>query len=167
MKKLVLMIIPALICGTVLTSCSQENESKFTGELCLKMSNGIIVSTSDIDFYDVSTHTFVLKEKLPKEPLPNLEKHGLNHDTMSVYVDGIEIYECVFHSIICSHFPSSDVYAFVYTFDEERKSTITVCFHPLSTDSTDPRSDERIIAALKKTISTMNDYAAKLAQIGL
>jgi len=135
MKRFVLMIVPALICGMVLTSCSLVNESEFTGKLWLKMGDGTILSTSDIDFYNMSMHRIYLKEKLPY-----LEKI---HGTMSVYVNGIEIYECVFHSVICSHMPSG-VYAFVGT------STITVCFSPSSMDSKDPRSDERIIAVLKK-----------------
>ena len=134
MKRFVLMIVPALICGMVLTSCSLVNESEFTGKLWLKMGDGTILSTSDIDFYNMSMHRIYLKEKLPY-----LEKI---HGTMSVYANGIEIYECVFHSVVCSHIPSG-VYAFAGA------NTITVCFNPSSMDSTDPRSDERIMAELK------------------
>ena len=139
MKRLVLMIVPALIFGMVLTSCSHVNESEFTGRLWLKMGDGTIVSTSDIDFYHVSTHTHTI---YLKKKLPSLEKMGFNHGTMSVYAGDIEMYECVFHSMLCSHIPSG-VYAFAGA------NTITICFSSLSMDSKDPRNDKRIIAALK------------------
>ena len=54
-----------------LTSCDKseafnnDDEAEFTRGLWLKMGDNSIVSTSDIDFYDVSTHMIYLKEKLP------------------------------------------------------------------------------------------------------
>ena len=42
-----------------------DDEAEFTDGLWLKMSDSSIVSTSGIDFYDVSTHMIYLKKELP------------------------------------------------------------------------------------------------------
>ena len=147
MKRLVLMIIPALICGVLFTSCdSDETESKFTNGLWLKMGDNAIVSTSDIDFYDVSTHMIYLKKELPY--LKNVYSGG----KMSVYVDHSKIYECSFHSLHSSSLPQG---AFImvppifYSEDIIRISFMQIIDLNGKPQFTDPRSDKQIIAALK------------------
>jgi hypothetical protein len=138
MKRLVLMIVPALICGVIFTSCSHVNEVEFTGGLWLKMGDNSIVPTSEINYYDVSQHTIYLKKKVPY--LKNV------HGTVSVYVGNDKIYECVIHSFICSHIPMGEPY--IMTSNEEQ---ISIIFNPYNEQQvTDPRRDARIIAALKK-----------------
>ena len=141
MKRLVLMIISTLICEALFMSCgSDETESKFTGGLWLKMGDNSIVSTSDIDYYDVSQHTIYLKKKVPY--LKNV------HGTVSVHVGNDEIYECSIHSAICSHIPMGQPYIYDITSNEEK---IRILFNPYDEQQvSDPRSDARIISALKK-----------------
>jgi hypothetical protein len=136
-----------------LTSCGKseafnnDDEAGFTGGLWLKMGDNSIVPTSDIDFYDVSTHMIYLKEKLPY-----LEKIGFNGGMMSVHVGNNEIYKCSFHPSYLSYMPQGVIissppfnkediirFDFVQYLDENLKPMVT-----------DPRNDKRIIAALKK-----------------
>ena len=144
MKRLVLMIFPALICGALFTSCGSDeaeskNEVKYPGGLWLKMGDNSIVPTSGIDYYDVSQHTIYLKKKSPY--LKTI------HGTVSVYVGNDEIYECTIHSNICSHIPMGQPYIYDFISNEEK---INILFNPTEQQVTDPRNDTRIIAALKK-----------------
>ena len=60
MKKIENLIILIVL---LMTSCSKmENDSPIGGDFWLKMGDGSIVATSDIDYYDVSTHMIYLKE---------------------------------------------------------------------------------------------------------
>ena len=140
MKRFVLMIVPALFCGVIFTSCSRVNETEFTGGLWLKMGDNSVVPTSDIDYYVVSQHTIYLKKKMPY--LKNV------HGTVSVYVGNDEIYEFSIHSAYCSHIPMGQPYIWDITSTEQK---ISILFNPDNKQQvTDPRSDARIIAALKK-----------------
>ena len=136
MKRLVLMIVPALICGVIFTGCGHVSEAEITDGLWLKMGDNSVVLTSNIDYYDVSQHIIYLKKQVPY--LKTV------HGTVSVYVGDDEIYECSIHSITCSHFPMG-----AYTFDIDFE--IHIFFNPCDEHLvTDPRNDARIIAALKK-----------------
>ena len=120
----------------VLVGC---DKSEFAaGEFWLKMGDNSIVSASDIGFYDVSMHTIYLKKKIPY----------LNtiHGTVSVYVGNEKIYECSIHSGICSHIPMGQPYIYNITFNDEK---ICILFNPDNKHQVDPRSDRRIISALK------------------
>ena len=128
------MIIPALICGMMLTSCDSDNNAD---GFWLKMGDNSIVHTSDIDFYDVSLHTIHLKKKVSY--LENV------HGTVSVYVGNKEIYECSIHWFICSHIPMGQPYMWSTNEDE-----IRILFNPSDEKQIDPRNDKRIIAALKE-----------------
>jgi len=141
MKKTGFLLIAVflLIAGCTL----MEKTSPNGGDFWLKMGDGTIVSASDIDYYDVSAHLIYLKKGLP------YLKTGWNHGTMSVNVDHEEIYECTFHSVICSHIPS--LYAYTSFFLDD---IIQIIIHPfaysnIEQEINDPRSDERIISALK------------------
>jgi hypothetical protein len=138
MKRLVLMIIPALFFGVIFTSCSNVNETELTGGLLLKMGDNSVVRTSDIDYYDVSQHTIYLKKTVPY--LKNV------HGTVSVYAGNDEIYECSIHSGLCSHIPMGQPYIYDITSNEEK---ISIFFNPTYEQQTDPRGDIRFIAALK------------------
>ena len=153
MKRVILYILLAIvICCNY--SCNKENsinevnpldsENELTikGNFWLEMGDGTIVSASDIDFYDVSTHTIHVKKRLPY-----IEKFGFNHGIMSVHVNKIKIYECIFHSVICSHI-SLGVFASGFSSYDSNSSIISVLFNPNQKES-DPRNDKRIIAALK------------------
>ena len=139
MKRLVLMIVPALVCGMILTNCSQVNETEFTGGLWLKMGDNSIVATSDIVFYDVSTHMIYLKKELPY-----LEKVFYG-GSMSVNVDNEEIYNCSFHPLNVGTLPSG---AYISNPHLHAKDIIRISFQPC-TGIEDHRYDERIIKALK------------------
>jgi hypothetical protein len=67
-----------------------EYETELTGGLWLKMGDNSIVSTSDIDYYDVSTHMIYLKKELPYLKKVEDSFGGI----MSVYVGDDEIYKC-------------------------------------------------------------------------
>ena len=112
----------------------------------LKMGDNSIVYTSDIDFYDMSTHIIYLKKKIP------YLKRGTEQGVMSMYVDDVEIYKCGFHPQYLSYLPKGTYISsplpkeediirirFLQMWDSNHEPTVT-----------DPRSDERIIAALKK-----------------
>jgi len=139
MKRLVLMIVPALIYGLIFTSCNHVSEAEFTDGLWLKMGDNSVVPTSDIDYYDVSHHTMYLKRKVPY--LKNV------HGTVSVYVGNDKIYEFSIHSTYCSHVPMGQPYIWDITSTEKK---IRILFNPYEQQITDPRNDARIIAALKK-----------------
>ena len=117
-----------------------HNDKGFTDGLWLEMGDKSIVPTSDIDYYKVSQHTIYLKKKVPY--LKNV------HGTVSVCVGNDVIYECSIHSGICSHIPMGQPYIFDMTFNEEK---ISILFNTYDEQQVaDPRSDARIIAALKK-----------------
>jgi hypothetical protein len=113
----------------------------------LKMGNNTIVPTSDIDFYDVSTHMIYLKKNLPY-----LEEIGYGSGMMTVNVGEEEIYQCPFHPLHLSSLPQG---AYISTPSFYKEDIIRIGFMQfLDTNHKptviDPRSDERIIAALKK-----------------
>jgi len=125
-----------------LTGCSKDEafNNDDAGGLWLKMGDNSVVSTSDIDFYDVSTHMIYLKKELPY--LDKVFYGG----TMSVYVDDVKIYDCSFHPLNVGSLP---VGAYISNPHLHEKDIIRISFQPYS-DIEDQRSDERIISALKK-----------------
>ena len=143
-----LVVTAVVISILALTGCNKV-EVESTGGFWLKMGDNSIVATSDIDFYDVSTHMIYLKKALPY--LKKVEKNygGI----MSVYVDDEEIYKCSFHSRIRSYLPNGEYISCNPSFYPED----VICINFLQIIDlagnprfTDHRSDERIIAALKK-----------------
>jgi hypothetical protein len=141
-----LVVIVFVIGIFAIAGCS-KSELEFTGRLWLKMGDNSIVPTSDIDFYDVSTHMIYFKKKVPY-----LEKVGFDYGMMSVYVGNDEIYKCPFHPSYSSYMPQGVIISsppfnkediirigFIQFLDENNKPTVA-----------DPRNDERIIAALKE-----------------
>ena len=150
MKKVFcrLVIVTCVIGTFTLTGCD-KSEVEFTDGFWLKMGDNSIVSTSNIDFYDVSTHMIYLKKDLPY-----FEKIKKNYGgTMSVYVDGDEIYKCAFHSSYLSSLPNGEYISCNPTFYPEyiiRINFLQIIDLNGNPQFTDHRSDERIIAALKK-----------------
>ena len=127
------------ILGIFLTVSCEKQADEFTDGLWLKMGDNSIVSTSDINFYDVSTHMIYLKEELPY-----LEKVFYG-GSMSVYVGDVKIYDCSFHPLNVGTLP---VGAYISNPHLHEKDIIRISFQPYS-NSEDLRSDERIITALK------------------
>lgn len=118
-----------------------------TEGLWLKMGDNTIVTTSEIDFYDVSAHMIYLKKKLPY-----LEEVGLDYGMMSVYVGEDEIYKCPFHPMHSSYMPQG---AIISSPPFNKEDIIRIDFIQFLNENfeptvTDPRNDSRIIAALKK-----------------
>ena len=116
------------------------------GGVWMKMGDGMVVGTSDIDYYVASTHTFFLKSELPY-----LEKDDPGR-SFSVFVDEKEIYNCVFHSMLSSSIPSGNyIYYSPYFYP---KNILSIAFSSFSYGETnvisDLRNDPRIIEALKK-----------------
>jgi hypothetical protein len=147
-------VVLAFVIGIfTLTGCGKgeefnnDCEAGFTDGLWLKMGDNSIVPTSDIDYYDVSTH---IKKK--KKKVPYLEKVGFDYGMMTVYVGKNEIYKCPFHPSYSSYMPQGVIISsppfnkediirigFIQFLGENQKPMVT-----------DPRDDKRIIAALKK-----------------
>ena len=137
----ILIAISLLIAG-----CSKtENTSPFG--FWLKMGDNSIVTVSDIDFYDISTHMIYLKKEVPY--LKNLSQGG----SMSVNVNDDEIYTCSFHSLLLSSLPEGEYISCNPSFYPD--DIISISFMQFIDSNgkpqfTDHRSDKRIIAALKK-----------------
>ena len=144
MKRLVFMMIPALICGVIFTSCSHKSEEELTDGLWLKMGDNSIVHTSDIDYYDVSRHIIYLKKGVPY--FNNV------HGTVSVLVGDDEIYECPIHSFVCSHIVFGQPCMYVCDFTSNKDPKVILIYFNTKDEQqvTDPRNDPRIIAALKR-----------------
>ena len=145
-KKLLSLLVFAMFCLAI-EGCT-ENELTVCDGVCdgvwLKMGDGSIVANSDINFYDISTHMIYLNNKVP------FLQHN-DRGAISVYVDDDEIYKCSLYPLYSSLSPNG---AFILT-PHMTNDIIRINFsQALYTDYeptiTDPRSDERIIAALKK-----------------
>jgi hypothetical protein len=136
-------VVMAFVIGIfALTGCDKDGVEgvDFTGGLWLKMGDNSIVPTSDIDFYDVSTHMIYLKKKLPY--LEKVDRGG----SISVYVGRDKIYNCSFHPLYLSSLP---VGAYTSNPRLHEEDIIRISFQPY-TGIEDRRDDERIIAALKR-----------------
>lgn len=146
MKKIkyYLCLVISLFCF----SCGSDGD-KMTDGLWLRMGDNSIVSTSDIDFYDVSTHMIYLKSQSSY-----LKKIGSGESfgTISVYVGPDKIYQCPFVPIFSSSIPQG---VMISGSPFMKEDIIRIGFNQFSDRNnestvTDPRSDERIIAALKR-----------------
>ena len=130
----------SLIITLLITSC---NDDEFysdikNGGVWMKMGDGMIVGTSDIDYYDASTYKFYLKRDLPY--LKKIEQGG----SLSVFVDNTEIYKCTFYPSFSSAYPTGVYISSSPLFYPEFLLSIETNIIP------DPRNDDRIIEALKK-----------------
>jgi len=141
------VVIILLIAGCRKTApIDDDDEVEITGGLWLKMGDNSIVSTSDINFYDVSTHMIYLKNKLPYLGLPYFNDFGYIDRKISVHVGEDEIYECQFYVPVSS----SEQFGVRYSSFNHDDDIICISFSQYSDAITDPRNDKRIIAALKK-----------------
>ena len=153
MKKIIgkLVIMICVIGVFSLSGCDEGEafiiEEGSTDGIWLKMGDNTIVATSDIDFYDVSMHMIYLKKKLPY-----LEKVGYSYGTMTVNVGAEEIYQCPFHSLHLSSLPRGAYISIPSFYNEDIIRIDFMQFLDTNHKPTvsDPRSDERIITALKK-----------------
>jgi len=123
-----------------ITGCEKSEPFSNTDGLWLKMGDNSIVSTSDINFYDVSTHMIYLKKEL--RYFEKVDRGG----SMAVYVGNVKIYDCSFHPLFLSSLP---VGAYISNPYLQEKDIIRISFQPY-TGIEDLRNDKRIIAALKK-----------------
>ena len=145
MKKIgcILIAISLLIAGCAKT----DNYSPIGSNFWLKMGGKSIVTASDIDFYDISTHMIYLKNEAPY--LKNVFQGG----SISVNVKDDEIYTCSFHSLHLSTAPQGAYISCSPSFYPD--DIIRINFMQFidangKPQCTDPRADKRIIAALKK-----------------
>ena len=134
-----------VIIGLLIAGCTKY-DSTINGDFWLKMGDGTIVKTSDIDFYDVSTHMIYLKKEQPY--FQNYQ------DSMSVYVGNTEIYSCPFHALYLSSLPQGEYISTPNIFYE--KDIIRISFCQIidlngKPQFSDHRDDKRIIAALKSS----------------
>jgi len=146
------LIVLTFIVGVIsLAGCDKSEpinlEAGSTDGFWLNVGNNIIVPTSDIDFYDVSTHMIYLKKKLPY-----LEELGYDSGMMTVNVGKEEIYQCPYHSLLSSSLPQG---AYISTPAFNKEDIIRINFMQFFDANyrptvKDPRNDKRIIAALKK-----------------
>ena len=146
MKKISIFL---LIATLFFAGCDDDNgfySDIKSGGVWMKMGDGMIVGTSDIDYYDASTCTFYLKKDLPY--LKNVFQGG----SFSVYVDNTEIYKCNFIPVYSSSIPIG-TYAYCSPFMYP-DFILSIGFSSFSSDENntikDPRNDIRIINALKK-----------------
>ena len=149
-----------LLFSTLLIAGCNEDEASFSdpqadyssfysdikpGGVWLKVGDVMIIGTSDIDYYDASSHIFYLKSELS-----NLKKieHGRS---LSVFVDQTEIYSCSFHYVYSSSLPTGPfIWSSPFLYPEY---VLMINFSSYSYDDniiSDPRNDDRIIEALKK-----------------
>ena len=143
MKKtgFLLFAVLLLIAGCTL----MVDKSPNGGDFWLKMGDGTNVSASDIDYYDARHIIFL------KNDIPCLGK-AFGDESMSVYVSEVEIYKCTFHSLLSSSLPTG---AFIYCDPSFYANDIIYINFMQMLDLNgkpqfpDPRSDKRIIAALK------------------
>ena len=116
-----------------------------SGGVWMKMGDGMIVGTSDIDFYIASTNTFFLKHDLPY--LKKIDYGG----SFSVFVDKTEIYNCAIYQIYSSSFPEG---AYLANMPFYQAYIMPIGFSSIVSDKKnvipDLRNDPRIINALKK-----------------
>ena len=156
MKKnvFILLIFTLLIAGCSGDDASLSDPQEGYGSLSsdvnpggvwLKVDGVMIIGTSDIDYYDASSHIFYLKSELPN--LKEVE-HG---KSLSVFVDQTEIYSCSFHSLLSSSVPTgpyilSDIFLYPLYVVKINFSSFSYGDNII----TDPRDDDRIIEALKK-----------------
>ena len=145
MKKLfnILLTITFITSVFSFVCCNKffdNDETKVTDGLCLNIGDKTIVYTSDIDFYDISSHTVYLKKKI--------EYDGI----ISVNVGEEEIYKCSIHPTYSSSLPEG---VFIWGSPFMKEDIISFGFVQYLNEkhepiNTDPRNDKRIIKALKK-----------------
>ena len=115
------------------------------GGVWIEMGDGMVVGTSDIDYYVASSYMFYLKRDVPY--LENVVHGG----SFSIFVDNTEIYTCNIIPSYSSSFPSGHYFSSPLFFP---KNILSIGFASHSYDETsispDLRNDTRIIDALKR-----------------
>jgi len=133
----------------LLVSCDQEPEEfRRSGEgLLMTIGDKVVLTASDIDYYDLSTHFIYLKGA------NSFLNDKLIRDSFQVYADGEKIYKGVFHSWFMSSMPLGPA---IYTPSMFYGDYLVPIIFGSYIDpegkrvpSEDPRSDSRILEALK------------------
>ena len=126
MRKLFLMIILAIICGIMFTSCNNEKEVKNSGELYAigvksvtsensdEENTELVFNGSDIKFYNITTGEIVFVGLTANEVMP---KFGL-YSKITLFLDENPLFETVVTSTISS-IPFSDI-VFVVDIEESK-----------------------------------------------
>lgn len=144
MKKIAAYFLLALL----LPGACTPDDSIAPGEgLSLQIGNREVLTANEIDYYDLSTHFIYLKGT------NSFLTDKLVRDSFTVCADGAKIYSGVFHSWVMSSMPLGPA---IYTpgmFYGDYVVPITFSWY-FDTDgkkipATDPRSDPRILQALK------------------
>jgi hypothetical protein len=132
----------------LLSGCDQEqdvNPRKGAG-MSMKIGNKIVLTAADIDYYDLSTHFIYLKGT------NSFLSDKLVRDSFQIYANGEKIYSGVFRSIASSSFPIGPAIYTTQIFYGEYVLPIEYGYwidESGEITPPDPRSDSRIIEALK------------------
>ena len=133
----------------LLVSCDQEPEEfRRSGEgLSMTIGDKVVLTASDIDYYDLSAHFIYLKGA------NSFLNDKLIRDSFQVYADGEKIYKGVFHSWVMSSRPLGPA---IYTPGMFYGDYLVPITYGSYTDQdgkkvppVDLRSDPRIVSALK------------------
>ena len=130
-------------------SCNQDEIGPIRkGEgLSMKIGDKVVLTASDIDYYDLSTHFIYLKGT------NSFLNDQLIRDSFQVYADGEKIYKGVFHSLFMSSLPMGPSIYTPVIFYEDYIVPFTFSYYSdldgKKVPPVDPRSDPRIIHALK------------------
>ncbi len=112
----------------------------------MTIGNRVVLTASDIDYYDLSTHFIYLKGD------NSFLKEKLYRDSFQIYADGVKIYTGVFHSWVSSSMPIGPAIYTPNIFHENYLVPIDFGYWIDESGQTrppDPRDDPRIIETLK------------------
>ena len=126
---------------------------ELTDGFCIMSNDKVVPNHNDFDYYDYSTHMIYLKEK------KSFDQDIEEMEDFTVFADGIEIYTGQTFPSYSSYLPSGPVIRTQPSLygDFVLPIGFTKMIDSLGNPMHDPRSDIRIIEALKNTINFMPD----------
>lgn len=138
----------ALLLVLVIGCDQDETEPIRKGEgLSMKIGDKVVLTASEIDYYDLSTHFIYLKGT------NSFLTDKLVRDSFQIYANGAEIYKGTFHSWYMSSLPLGPSIYTPVMFYEDYIVPVTFSYYfdldGKKVPPVDPRSDPRIISALK------------------
>ncbi|HCY43031.1 MAG TPA: hypothetical protein DHV48_17125 [Prolixibacteraceae bacterium] len=141
-------ILPLSLAFIFLFAGCNQDDLPISGEgLSVTIGERVVITAGDIDYYDLSTHFIYLKS-------PNsFLNEKLYRDSFQVYADGEKIYTGVFHSWVMSSIPLGPaIYTPVIFYPDYVVPIAFGSYTDIDGEKippTDPRSDARILSALK------------------
>ena len=133
----------ALISSAILFfvfSCEQQVEYIDDGPF-LMVEDSVIISYTDIDYYDFSEHTIFLNDT-------NTFHQRMAANNFDIYADGERIYSGEFYPCYYSRFPYGAYISTICNFTNDPE-WFQIEFAALDRGEADPRGDERIKNSLK------------------